>query len=442
LFGFDWRPTAAWWEEPVTEPKPKDKPFVISKWVVWEAYQRVKANDGAAGVDEQSIEEFERDLKGNLYKLWNRLSSGSYFPAPVRAVEIPKKHGQGGVRVLGVPTVVDRIAQTVARLYLEPKVEPRFHPDSYGYRPGRSALDAVGVCRERCWRKDWVVDLDIRAFFDSVPHDLMLRAVRRHSDERWILLYVERWLKAPLLQPDGTLVQRDRGTPQGSSISPLLANLFLHYALDAWMAKRFPDVQFERYCDDGVVHCKNEQQARGVRDAIAERLAQCDLELHPEKTRIVYCKDADRRATYANERFDFLGYTFRPRLSKNRFDKYFVNFSPAVSNEAVKDMSRALWSWRINCRSDLSLDDLARMVNPVVQGWVNYYGRFYKSELYPLLRRVNDYLVRWAKKKYKRLRGRNQRAEQWLVRVAKREPKLFAHWRLGVRPVGWTMGAV
>ena len=214
------------------------------------------ANDGAAGVDGESIEEFERDLKGNLYKLWNRLSSGSYFPAPVRAVEIPKKHGQGRVRVLGVPTVADRIAQTVVRLYLEPKVEPLFHPDSYGYRPGRSALQAVGVCRERCWRRNWVIDLDIRAFFDSVPHELVLRAVRRHTDERWILLYVERWLKAPLQQEDGTLVQRDRGTPQGSSISPLLANLFLHYAFDVWMGKQFPDLQFERYCDDGVVHCK------------------------------------------------------------------------------------------------------------------------------------------------------------------------------------------
>jgi RNA-directed DNA polymerase len=229
----------------------------FSKWVVWDAYQRVKANDGAAGVDGESIEEFEQNLKRNLYKLWNRLSSGSYFPAPVRAVEIPKKHGQGKVRILGVPTVADRIAQTVVRLYLEPKVEPLFHPDSYGYRPGRSALQAVGVCRERCWRRNWVIDLDIRAFFDSVPHELVLKAVRRHTDERWVLLYVERWLQAPLQQQDGTLVQRDRGTPQGSSISPLLANLFLHYAFDKWMGKRFPELQFERYCDDVVVSLQN-----------------------------------------------------------------------------------------------------------------------------------------------------------------------------------------
>jgi RNA-directed DNA polymerase len=356
----------------MSDPKPKDKPFVISKWVVWEAYQRVKANDGAAGVDGESIEEFERDLKGNLYKLWNRLSSGSYFPSPVRAVEIPKKHGEGKVRILGVPTVADRIAQTVVRLYLEPKVEPQFHPDSYGYRPRRSALQAVGVCRERCWRRNWIIDLDIRAFFDSVPHDLVLRAVRRHTDERWILLYVERWLKAPLQQEDGTLVQRDRGTPQGSSISPLLANLFLHYVFDMWMRKRFPDLQFERYCDDVVVHCTTEKQAQFVRDAIAQRMADCGLELHPDKTRIVYCKDADRRATYANERFDFLGYTFRPRLSKGKAGKFFANFLPAVSDDAMKAMSRELRSWRINVRSDKSLGDLAHMFNKVVQGWINY----------------------------------------------------------------------
>jgi RNA-directed DNA polymerase len=270
----------------------------------------------------------------------------------------------------------------------------------------------------------------------------VLRAVRRHTDERWILLYVERWLKAPLQQKDGTIVQRDRGTPQGSSISPLLANLFLHYAFDVWMRTQFPDLQFERYCDDVVVHCDSEQQAQFVRDAIAGRLAQCALELHPDKTRIVYCKDADRRATYANERFDFLGYTFRPRLSKGKAGKFFVNFLPAVSNDAVRTMSRELWSWRINCRSDKSLSDLARMFNKVVQGWINYYGRFYKSMLYPLLRRMNEYLVRWAKRKYKRLYGHTRRAKRWLVRVARRDPKLFAHWRLGVRPDGWTMGAV
>jgi RNA-directed DNA polymerase len=424
----------------VSEPKQQDRPFQISKWVVWEAYQRVKANQGAAGVDEQSVEEFERDLQGNLYKLWNRLSSGSYFPPPVKAVEIPKPGGKG-VRVLGVPTVADRIAQTVVRLYLEPGVEPSFHPDSYGYRPGRSALDAVAVCRERCWRSDWVIDLDVKAFFDSVPWDLVVRAVARHTDQRWILLYVTRWLKAPLQQQDGTLVTRDRGTPQGSAISPLLANLFLHYAFDAWMAREFPAISFERYCDDAVVHCTSEQQARQVRDAIADRLAQLGLEVHPDKTRIVYCKDADRRGEHANTSFTFLGYTFRPRLAKNRWGKHFVSFLPAVSIDAVKAMSQEIRSWHLARRSDKALDDLARMFNSIVQGWINYYGRFYKSELLYFLRRLNRHLARWACRKFKRLRRRERRAMAWLAEVARRTPGLFAHWRFGARPDGWAMGA-
>lgn len=438
--GLAWRSTSMAGRSRVSEPKQQDRPFQISKWVVWEAYQRVKANQGAAGVDEQSVEEFERDLQGNLYKLWNRLSSGSYFPPPVKAVEIPKPGGKG-VRVLGVPTVADRIAQTVVRLYLEPGVEPSFHPDSYGYRPGRSALDAVAVCRERCWRSDWVIDLDVKAFFDSVPWDLVVRAVARHTDQRWILLYVTRWLKAPLQQQDGTLVTRDRGTPQGSAISPLLANLFLHYAFDAWMAREFPAISFERYCDDAVVHCTSEQQARQVRDAIADRLAQLGLEVHPDKTRIVYCKDADRRGEHANTSFTFLGYTFRPRLAKNRWGKHFVSFLPAVSIDAVKAMSQEIRSWHLARRSDKALDDLARMFNSIVQGWINYYGRFYKSELLYFLRRLNRHLARWACRKFKRLRRRERRAMAWLAEVARRTPGLFAHWRFGARPDGWAMGA-
>ena len=237
-------------EEPGGEPKPKGKPFDISQQVVRGAYEKVKANRGAAGVDEESITEFERNRERNLYKLWNRMSSGSYFPLPVRAVKIPKK--SGGVRVLGVPTVTDRIAQTVVCQYLEPEVESIFHPDSYGYRPGRSALDAVATCRQRCWRYDWVIDLDIRTFFDSIPHDRLLAWVSKHTNRQWVVLYVERWLKAPLQREDDTVVPRDRGTPQGSAVSPLLANLFLHYALDSWMAREFPSVPFERYADDGA----------------------------------------------------------------------------------------------------------------------------------------------------------------------------------------------
>jgi len=424
----------------VNEPKRQDKPFQIDKMVVWEAFQRVKANKGGAGVDEQSIAEFEQDLQDNLYRVWNRLSSGSYFPPPVKAVEIPKAGGKG-VRVLGVPTVADRIAQTVVRMYLEPKVEPAFHPDSYGYRPGKSALDAVGTCRQRCWRADWVIDMDIRAFFDTVPHDLVLKAVAHHTDQRWILLYVQRWLQAPLQQPDGTLVGRDRGTPQGSAISPLLANLFMHYAFDTWMVREFPAVQFERYCDDVVVHCRSEFQAHRVRNAIAARLAQVGLELHPDKTRVVYCKDADRRDVHEVTSFTFLGYEFRPRLAKSKIGKHFVSFLPAVSTDAMKAMGREIRSWHLARRSDKSLDDLARMFNNIVQGWINYYGRFYKSKLLYFLRRLNQHLMRWARQKYKRLRRRERRAMAWLAEIARRSPRLFAHWRLGARPDGWAMGA-
>ena len=421
----------------MSEPKPKS--FDVSKWAVWEAYRRVKANKGAAGVDEQSIAEFEEDLHGNLYKLWNRLSSGSYFPPPVRAVEIPKRDGSS--RMLGVPTVADRIAQTVVRSYLEPSLEPVFHEDSYGYRPGRSALDAVGVCRERCWRADWVLDMDIRKFFDSVPWDLTLRAVAHHTDQRWILLYVERWLKAPLQLQDGSLVERDRGTPQGSAISPLLANMFMHYAFDAWMTREHPGVPFERYCDDVIVHARSERQARLLRDAIARRLAECGLELNERKTRIVYCKDDDRRGSSEHTSFDFLGYTFRPRLSKSRFGKHFVNFSPAVSGGAKTRMRREMRRWRLHLRPDKTLTDLALMFNGVIQGWINYYGRFYKSMLNPVFRHLNEILVRWAMKKYKRLRRRPGRARRLIADVARRQPGLFAHWRFGVRPDGWTMGA-
>ena len=426
----------------MSEPKLQDKPFTISKWVVWEAFQRVKANKGAAGVDDQSIAEFEQDRDKHLYRIWNRLSSGSYFPPPVKAVEIPKAGGKG-VRVLGVPTVADRVAQTVVRMHLEPRVEPVFHADSYGYRPRKSALDAVGTCRHRCWRNDWVIDMDIRAFFDSVPHDLVLKAVAHHlaADQRWVLLYVRRWLTAPLQQPDGTLLARDRGTPQGSAISPLLANLFMHYAFDAWMVREHPEIGFERYCDDVVVHCRSETQARRVREAIAARLTQVGLELHPDKTRVVYCKDADRRGDHEVTSFTFLGYEFRPRLAKSKTGHHFVSFLPAVSKAAMKAMGREIRSWHLARRSDKSLDDLARMFNSIVQGWINYYGRFYRSRLLYFLRRLNRHLVRWAYRKYKRLNRRERRAMGWLAEIARRSPRLFAHWRLGARPDGWAMGA-
>ncbi len=410
----------------------KTKPFSISKEVVWEAYKKVRANKGSAGVDDVSIEEFKKDLRNNLYKLWNRMSSGSYFPPPVKLVEIGKR--DGGVRPPGIPTAGDRAAQMAVKIVLEPLIEPYFHPDSYGYRPGKSALDAVGKARERCWRYNWVLDVDIKGFFDSLRHDLLMRALQRHTDNKWVLLYVERWLKAPMQTREGELVSRDKGTPQGGVISPLLANLYLHYCMDEWLRINNLQNPFERYADDSVVHCRTEKEAQALRDALEKRFSDCGLELHPGKTKIVYCKDDDRKGNYPITKFDFLGYTFRSRRSKNRWGKYFVNFLPAVSNRAKKEMRQVLRSWKIHLRSDKTLLDISRMINPMLRGWINYYGRYYKPELYCVFQHLNRILARWATRKYKRLRGHKRRAMFWLGKIANREPLLFYHWKWGIKP--------
>jgi group II intron reverse transcriptase/maturase len=404
------------------------KPFPITKRQVWEAYKSVRANQGGAGVDDQSLAECAEDLENNLYKLWNRLASGSWMPPPVKRVEIPKANG--GVRPLGVPTVADRIAQTVVKQALEPELEKHFHPDSYGYRPGKSAHPAIGQARKRCWRSDWGVDLDIKGFFDTIDWDLMMRAVRHHTQENWVVLYIERWLRAEVQLPDGSLQTRDRGTPQGGVVSPLLANLFLHYTFDAWMQRIYPHIPFERYADDVVCHCRTKDEAETLKAALEQRFADCRLELHPEKTKIVYCKDDDRRLEYPCTSFVFLGYQFRPRRSKNRWGKYFINFSPAISNKAAKAIRQEVRGWKLHLRSDKDLDDLARMFNAVIRGWINYYGTFYKSALYSTLRQIDRKLTLWATRKFKRLRGHRRRAEQWLRRVARRQHGLFAHWRL------------
>jgi RNA-directed DNA polymerase len=408
------------------EQKSSVKPFGISKQEVWEAYRKVKANKGAPGVDGCSLEDFEKDLKNNLYRIWNRMSSGSYFPPPVRAVEIPKPHG-GGVRVLGVPCVSDRIAQTVAAGRLEAKVEPVFHPDSYGYRPGRSQLDAAGKCRERCWKYDWVIDLDVEKYFDSVPWDLMVKAVQAHTDDPWVVLYVKRWLAAPLQLADGTLQQRDRGTPQGSSISPVLANLFMHYAFDRWLTETYPLVTFERYADDVVVHCVSEDQARQVRQAIADRMGQVGLRLHPAKTKIVYCRDGKRRGSAEHTAFTFLGYTFRARAARTRKGEVFTSFLPAISAEALKKLGKEVRRWQLHRRTRLSEADIAKVINPVIRGWMQYYGAFYRSALYPLLARINTYLIRYLRKKFRRLRPWKKAKAAW-DRAVRQRPRFFAHW--------------
>jgi RNA-directed DNA polymerase len=415
------------WEEQVKTVKP----FEIPKQLVVDAYQLVKKNGGAAGVDDESLEMFERDLKNNLYRIWNRLASGSYFPPPVKAVPIPKK--SGGTRVLGIPTVSDRVAQMVVKLSLEPMIEPHFHEDSYGYRPGKSAHQAIEVTRKRCWWHDWVLEFDIRGLFDNIPHDLLMKAVRTHTDNKWILLYIERWLKAPMQMKGGELLARDKGTPQGGVVSPLLANLFLHYVFDVWMKRCFPSLPFCRYADDGLVHCRSLKQAEYLLECLKERFGSCGLELHPEKTKIVYCKDLHRKEQYKTIQFDFLGYTFRPRKSKDRKNRIFVNFTPGISGNAAKAIRQEVRGWRLQLKSDKSIVDLAQMFRPVIQGWVNYYCKFHKSAFHQTADHLNEALARWAMRKFKKKNGR-RRAGYWIGKIAQKQPHLFPHWRIGFRP--------
>ena len=406
------------------------KPFDIPKQLFVDAFNHVKANAGAAGVDRQSLEEFEQNLKDNTYKLWNRMSSGSYFPPPVMAVPIPKK--SGGFRILGIPTVADRIAQQVVRSMFEPIVEPHFLHDSYGYRPNKSALDAVGTTRERCWRYDWVLEYDIKGLFDNIPHELLMKAVHKHTECKWVALYIERWLKAPLQVSKDELVARDRGTPQGGVISPLLSNLFLHYAFDLWMQRCHPDKPWCRYADDGLIHCETEEQAQKLLDDLRLRFKECGLELHPDKTRIIYCKDGKRKDKHANISFDFLGYTFRGRRAKRKDGIVFLNFTPAVSRTALKAMRKKTRKLNWRNRSDMSLEEIAEQYNPVLQGWLNYYGAYYRSAINPVWEHFNMTLIAWAMKKYKKLKGRKNKAIEFIKDIARKEPRLFVHWRQGV----------
>lgn len=407
------------------------KPFSISKKAVKMAFEKVKANKGTFGVDEQSITDFEKELKKNLYKIWNRMSSGSYFPKPVRAVAIPKKNG--GTRILGIPAVDDRIAQMTAKLYFEPQIEPMFYEDSYGYRPNKSAIQALEVTRTRCWRKDWVLEFDIRGLFDNISHEILMKMVKKHAKEKWISLYVQRWLTVPFKMEDGKIVQRTSGTPQGGVISPILANLFLHYVFDDFMAKEFDMIPWARYADDAVAHCVSLRQAKYLLRRLQERFQQYGLQLNLEKTRIVYCKDEDRKEDYSNISFDFLGYTFKPRLAKNKHGKHFVSFLPAIADKAKKAVRKVVRSWKLQLKSDKNLKDLSNMFNKQIQGWANYYTHFYKSEMNTVFRYINGCLVKWVRRKYKKRKHR-RKAEYWLGGIALRDRNLFAHWKLGVLP--------
>jgi group II intron reverse transcriptase/maturase len=360
----------------------------------------VKANKGTYGIDKQSIADFEADLENNLYKIWNRMSSGTYFPKPVRAVAIPKKNG--GTRILGIPTVEDRIAQMTVKIYFEPCVEPLFYEDSYGYRPNKSMKQALSVTRERCWKRNFVLEFDIKGLFDHIRHDYLMEMVKMHAEDRFVILYIERWLKAPFQMEDGTIVERTAGTPQGGVISPVLANLFLHYVFDDYMVKEFPTIPWARYADDGVAHCVSLKQAEYLLRKLQERFAKYGLELNLEKTKIVYCKDDYRKGNHGCTSFDFLGYTFRPRKAKNKYGGFFTGFLPAISEKAKDAIRTEIRSWELQLKSDKSLEDIADMINSKIRGWLNHYAHFYKSEIHELLCYVDECLVKWARRKYKK----------------------------------------
>lgn len=410
------------------------KPYSIAKRTVWEAYQRVKANRGAAGIDDETIVMFEQNLSKNLYKLWNRMSSGSYFPPPVRQVEIPK--AKGGFRKLGIPTVSDRIGQTVAKLIIEPILDPIFHPDSYGYRPGRSAKQAIAVTRKRCWQYDWVVEFDIKGAFDQIDHALLMKAVRTHIKEDWILMYIERWLTAPFEMDDGTQLLRERGTPQGGVVSPILMNLFMHYTFDCWMQRTNPDCPFARYADDAVVHCRSQKQAEAVMQSIAARLEECGLTMHPEKSKIVYCKDSNRTKAYPKVQFTFLGFTFGPRKAIGRKNRIFTGFLPGVSDDALKRMRQTVRGWQLHRQTPAKLADLAQQYNPTIRGWWQYYGAFYQTAMHGLFQYIDQKLERWARRKYKTLSRHKQRSAEWLSKMKEVFPDIFIHWLVIGRKVG------
>ncbi len=407
----------------------------ITREMVWNAYKVVRTKGKGAGVDGLSLKAYRSEAPNQLYKLWNRLSSGSYYPPPVRE-KIISKNG-GGERKLGIPTVSDRIAQMVVKQYLEPRLEAIFHPDSYGYRPGRGAQQAVARCRARCYQHSWVIDMDIKGFFDHLSHDLLGKALARHvspESEKWVLIYIDRWLSADIKQEDGSRVARKRGTPQGGVISPLLANLFLHYTFDMWMKLHYPQVGFERYADDIIVHCNSQQEAEALLDSIRRRMRECELELHPEKTRIVYCKSSNRSGSYPRKRFTFLGFDFQPRPAKTPQGRMYLVFSPAVGRKAQQKLLEKVNRMLGSHRTHLKLEEVLIEVNSLLRGWMAYFRHFRPSAMRDALHKVDRRLLRWAQRKYKRLRTNQAKARAWLHSVYRSRPWLLEHWLAGFKP--------
>jgi RNA-directed DNA polymerase len=407
------------------------KSVPISRQMIWEAYKKVKANKGIGGVDNVSMEEFDADRSKHLYKLWNRMASGCYFPPPVKEVEIEKS--DGGIRKLGVPTIADRVGQMAIRDYIEPRLEKIFSSNSYGYRPGRSAHQALASVRENCWKYDWVIDLDIKGFFDNIPHDKLMLAVEKHVPENWVRMYIKRWLSSPVLTKSGGLIEKQgKGTPQGGVISPLLANLFLHYTFDQWLSKNHPTVKFVRYADDAIIHCVSQAHAEFILQQVNKRMQECGLELHKDKTKIVYCKDHRRKGKYPVVKFDFLKFSFQPRTTKSKkTGKLFLGYDCAISIKSKKRIADKLEELDIIKVSFRSIVGIAQYLNPYIRGWVNYYGKFRVAEMKPIFYSLHSRILRWARKRYKRYRTSLKRAGRWLKRMRKQFPYLFYHWKLG-----------
>jgi RNA-directed DNA polymerase len=414
------------------EVKKMTKSLPVSKRMVYNSYLKVCDKNGSAGIDKQSIELFNEELSANLYKLWNRMTSGSYFPPPVRTVFIPKK--QGGLRPLGIPTVSDRIAQGVVKDYLEPAVEAIFHPSSFGYRPKRSAHDALVQCRNNCMQYSWVIDVDIKGFFDNLSHDLLLKLIKQHTQEKWVLLYIERWLQAGIVQQDGTIEARMKGTPQGGVISPLLANVYLHHGFDQWMEATYPFNPFERYADDIVIHCHSKEEAAALLTALHRRMHEYALCLHPEKTKLVYCKDYRRKGSHEQESFTFLGYSFQPRRKRDNYgrgNRTYMVFAPAISSNAKTAIRQAIRAILKPRWSNWTMEGFARLLNPKIRGWINYYTRFYRQEALAVFCYLNGLVRKWLQNKYK-LTTKKQVYVKYasLQRV---QPALFCHWQLGIK---------
>jgi RNA-directed DNA polymerase len=411
--------------------KEMTKSLPISKRMVYNSYLKVIAKDGSAGIDKQSIEQFNENLSGNLYKIWNRMTSGSYFPPPVRTVFIPKK--QGGKRPLGIPTVSDRIAQGVVKDYLEPALETIFHSSSFGYRPGRSAHDALNQCQANCIKYAWVIDVDIKGFFDNLSHELMMQLLQLHTTEKWVLLYAERWLKAGVEQEDGSIAARTKGTPQGGVISPLFANIYLHHCFDKWMDEVNPQNPFERYADDIVIHCHNKEETEQLLSQLEARMQAFDLTLHPDKTKIVYCKNYQRTGTHEHESFTFLSYDFQPRCKRASFgrNKTYMVFAGAISNKAKTSIRETIRAILIPRWSEQTLDVFAKLLNPKLRGWINYYSKFYRSKTLELFCYVNARIKKWIRNKYK-LRSQKQTIAKYKA-IQAAQPHLFYHWTLGIK---------